>query len=40
MTEVFSGPFLALLKESLPDMSEAFDAFTQGLKQRVEAQSG
>jgi hypothetical protein len=36
LREVFSGPMLALIGRSLPDMTEAFDAFTAGLKSRVE----
>ena len=34
--EVFSGPMLALIGPSLPDMSEAFQKFVAGLKARVE----
>lgn len=37
MTEVFSGPMLALIGRSLPDMSEPFAAFCKGLKTTVEA---
>ena len=37
MTEVFSGPMLALIGGSIPDMSEAFEAFVGGLKARAEA---
>lgn len=37
MTEIFSGPMLVLIGRSLPDMSEAFDAFSAGLKARAEA---
>jgi len=34
--EVFSGPMLRLIGGSLPDMTEAFEAFVSGLKRRVE----
>lgn len=36
MHERFSGPMLALIGKSIPDMTEAFDAFARGLKQRSE----
>lgn len=36
MREVFSGPMLGLIRKSLPDMSEAFEAFCKGLKDRSE----
>ena len=36
LREVFSGPMLKLVAKSLPDMSEAFEAFAAGLKQRCE----
>ena len=36
MHEVFSGPKLALIGRSIPDMTEAFDAFAKGLKERSE----
>ena len=35
--EVFSGPMLALIGGSIPDMTEAFDGFVEGLKTRAEA---
>lgn len=35
--EVFSGPMLALIGGSIPDMSEAFQKFVEGLKRRAEA---
>jgi uncharacterized protein YndB with AHSA1/START domain len=35
--EVFSGPMLALIGRSLPDMSEAFQGFVRGLKKRSES---
>ena len=35
--EKFSGPMLALIGKSIPDMSEAFEKFVHGLKQRSEA---
>lgn len=34
--EVFSGPMLALIGKSLPDMSEPFEEFAAGLKARAE----
>ena len=36
MREVFSGPMLRLIGKSIPDMTEAFDAFAAGLKSRAE----
>lgn len=36
MREVFSGPMLSMIAKSIPDMSEAFDAFAAGLKNRAE----
>ncbi|MFY0563100.1 SRPBCC family protein [Archangium lansingense] len=35
--EVFSGPMLALIGGSIPDMSDAFQKFVEGLKRRAEA---
>lgn len=35
--EVFSGPMLALIGGSIPDMTEAFQQFAEGLKRRAEA---
>lgn len=35
--EMFSGPMLALIGGSIPDMSEAFQKFVEGLKRRAEA---
>ncbi|WP_375769896.1 SRPBCC domain-containing protein [Archangium gephyra] len=35
--EVFSGPMLALIGGSIPDMTEAFQQFVEGLKRRAEA---
>ena len=37
LREVFSGPMLALIGRSLPDMTEAFAGFAAGLKERAEA---
>lgn len=34
--EVFSGPMLALIGKSLPDMTEPFEGFVKGLKNRAE----
>ncbi|MEM6994078.1 MAG: hypothetical protein AAF721_26430, partial [Myxococcota bacterium] len=39
MREVFSGPMLGLIAKSIPDMSEAFNQFAQGLKQRAESRA-
>ena len=36
LREVFSGPMLALIGGSIPDMTEAFEKFAQGLKERAE----
>ena len=36
MREVFSGPMMKLIGGSIPDMTEAFDAFAEGLKARAE----
>lgn len=36
MREVFSGPLLGLIRKSIPDMSEAFEAFAAGLKEQAE----
>jgi hypothetical protein len=35
--EVFSGPLLALVGRSLPDLTAAFEQFAAGLKQRAES---
>ncbi len=37
LREQFSGPMLALIKGSLPDMNEPFREFCVGLKQTAEA---
>jgi hypothetical protein len=37
LREVFSGPMLKLIGKSIPDMTEAFQAFAAGLKKRVES---
>jgi hypothetical protein len=37
LREVFSGPMLALIGGSIPDMTEAFRGFAAGLKARAEA---
>ena len=37
MREVFSGPMLALIGGSIPDMTDAFEGFVQGLKARSES---
>ena len=36
LREVFSGPMLALIGGSIPDMTEAFEGFVAGLKARAE----
>jgi hypothetical protein len=38
ISEVVSGPMLAVLGGMLPDLSEPFAAFCSGLKARVEGQ--
>lgn len=35
--EVFTGPVLLLIRNTLPDMNAPFQAFVQGLKERAEA---
>lgn len=35
--ERFTGPMLKLIGKSLPDMTEPFQKFVEGLKQRAEA---
>lgn len=35
--EVFSGPMLALIGGTIPDMTQAFQGFVNGLKARAEA---
>jgi len=37
--EAFSGPMLFMIKKSLPDMTEPFQAFAKGLKERAEART-
>jgi hypothetical protein len=37
MREVFSGPMLPLMRRVIPDMTESFQAFARGLKERAEA---
>ena len=36
LREVFSGPMLALIGGSIPDMTEPFEKFVEGLKKRAE----
>ena len=36
MREAFSGPMLALIGKSIPDMTEAFESFARGLKAQAE----
>jgi uncharacterized protein YndB with AHSA1/START domain len=37
MTETFSGPLSGLISKSIPDMTESFDLFADGLKAAAEA---
>lgn len=37
LTETVSGPMLALIQRSLPDMQGAFDGFCRGLRELAEA---
>ena len=37
LRETFSGPMLALIGSSLPDMTEPFQGFVAGLKRRAES---
>lgn len=37
LREVFSGPMLALIGKSLPDMTKPFEEFAAGLKSRAES---
>jgi hypothetical protein len=39
LREVFSGPMLALIGGSIPDMTEAFQKFAAGLKARAEGKA-
>ncbi len=36
LREVFSGPMLAFMGNSIPDMTETFEEFVNGLKNRAE----
>ena len=36
MTEVFSGPLSSLIARSIPDLTESFDQFADGLKAAAE----
>ena len=36
MHERFSGPMLALIGRTIPDMTDAFNAFVEGLKRQAE----
>jgi hypothetical protein len=40
MTEVFSGPLSGLITKAIPDMTESFGQFADGLKAAAEASSG
>ena len=37
MREQYTGPLLALIWRSMPDLGPSFDKFAQGLKRRVES---
>lgn len=37
MTEVFSGPLSGLITKAIPDMTESFNQFADGLKRAAEA---
>jgi hypothetical protein len=37
LREAFSGPMLRLIGKSIPNMTEAFEGFARGLKERAEA---
>jgi hypothetical protein len=37
MREVFSGPMLRLFGKSIPDMTEPFEKFAEGLKAKAES---
>jgi hypothetical protein len=39
LREVFSGPLLALIGGSIPDMTTTFERFASGLRRRAEASS-
>lgn len=39
LREVFSGPLLPLIGRSIPDMTENFQQFVEGLKRRAESNS-
>lgn len=38
MTEAFTGPMAGLITKSMPDLTESFDQFADGLKQAAEQQ--
>ena len=37
--EVFTGPLLVLIGRTIPDLSESFEQFVQGVKSRAESMS-
>ena len=37
MEEVFSGPLLPIMRRVMPDLTDAFESFANGLKQRAES---
>jgi hypothetical protein len=37
MTEVFSGPLSGLITKAIPDMTESFSLFTDGLEAAAES---
>lgn len=40
MTEVFSGPLAGLITKSIPDMTESFAMFADGLEAAAESRTG
>ena len=39
MTEVFSGPLSGLISKSIPDLTDSFNQFADGLKTAAERQA-
>jgi hypothetical protein len=37
MREVYSGPLAGLISRSIPDMTESFEQFADGLKEAAES---
>lgn len=40
MVESFTGPLAGLITKAIPDLTESFDAFADGLKSAAESQAG